>query len=326
MRFIPLKATVFGLGSIGMRHARNLKSLGVENVAGMDPNAGRRQRFLDEHGGETAETIEEALSSPPDLAVIASPNRFHVEQANACARIGCHLLIEKPLGSDVDGVDELISEIEAQGLFAHVGSNWKFHAAFAAMKRLLDERRVGQVTGAQVLAGQWLPDWHPWEDFRKGYSARADLGGGVVLDSHELDYLTWLLGPVRETTGMTAHSGALDIETEDVAAICLRFESGALATLQLDYIQREYRRRYHISGDAGTIEWDVRSGVVNCYRAETGRTETIETPLGDVNDMYVAQMQHVLDGVRGGVAPVTPVAVAAKVLAMQIALRDRPRG
>jgi predicted dehydrogenase len=233
------------------------------------------------------------------------------------------MLIEKPLGSAADGIDSLIALIEDRNLFAHVGSNWKFHPAFVAMKRKLDEGGIGRVTGAQVLAGQWLPDWHPWEDYRQGYSARADLGGGVVLDTHELDYLTWLLGPVRAVAGMTARSGALDIETEDVAAICLRFESGALATVQVDYIQRDYRRRYHIAGDGGTIEWDVRGGTVSHYRADTERTETIAAPLGDVNEMYLAQMRHVLDGLRGLCAPVTPVGQAARVLALQLAVKER---
>lgn len=315
-----MRAAVLGLGSIGLRHARNLKTLGVADLIGMDPDESRRQRFLEL--GTVVPTLDAALATHPDLIIVASPNRYHVAQAQAAAEAGCHLLIEKPLGSTSEGVDALVSAIAQRRLFAHVGSNWKFHPAFMAMKRMLDEGGIGRIVGAQVLAGQWLPDWHPWEDYRQGYSARSDLGGGIVLDTHEIDYLTWLLGPVQDVSGMTARSGALEIETEDVAAVCLRFVSGALATVQVDYIQRDYRRQYHITGDRGTIEWDMRTGVVSRYSAETRQAETVSASLVDINDMYLAQMRHVLDGVEGKCTAVTPVAQAARVLMLQLAVKS----
>jgi predicted dehydrogenase len=315
-----MRAAIVGLGSIGMRHARNLKTLGVADVIGMDPLPDRRARFTREIGGEVAAVYSEALEHRPDLVVIASPNRFHLGQALDAAEANCHLLIEKPLGCSLEGVDALLRAIETRRLFAHVGSNWKFHAAFRTMKRLLDDGAAGKVASAQVLAGQWLPDWHPWEDYRRGYSARRDLGGGVVFDTHEIDYLTWLLGPVNRIAGFVARSGALEIDTEDVAAACLRFESGALVTLQVDYIQRDYRRSYRIAGDTGTIEWDIRSETVQYYCAGTGKTTLLETPLGDLNEMYLAQTRHVLDGVAGEAEPVTPVTHAARVLALQLQL------
>ena len=172
-----------------------------------------------------------------------------------------------------------------------------------------------------MLAGQWLPDWHPWEDYRKGYSARADLGGGIVLDMHELDYMVWLFGEITDLKGFIAHSGSLEINTEDVATACLRFKSGILATLQVDYIQRSYQRRYHISGDKGTIAWDIRTNQISLDRAGEDK-QSIEDVAEDINAMYVRQMQHVLDGMAGKVKPVTPVRHAAKVLNLQMRLKQ----
>ena len=321
-----MRVVVLGLGSIGMRHARNLSSLGVRDLIGMDPTPERRSRFESELGSRTVESLEAALAAAPNLAIVASPNVFHLPQALACARAGVALLIEKPLGTDHAEVAGLLTETEERGLFVHVGSNWKFHPAFTTMKALLDEGRIGRVVGAQVLAGQWLPDWHPWEDFRHGYSARRDLGGGVVFDSHELDYLTWLLGPAKALVGFASRSGALEIETEDVAGACLRFPGGAVATLQLDYIQREPRRRYHFTGTEGTIEWDLQAASVHLYKATDRLTHTIECRMDDLNEMYVAQTRHVLDGVRTGCTPMTPLAQAAQVLELQLALRATVAG
>lgn len=316
-----MKVMLAGLGSIGTRHARTFRTLGGTIHVGMDPDAERRTRFSAEFAATAVATLAEGLALEPDLVVVGSPNRFHVEQATIAARAGRHLLIEKPLGVSMDGIPELIAAIAKAGVFAHVGSNFKFHSALRTMKRLIDERALGRVTAAQVLAGQWLPGWHPNEDYRKGYSARSDLGGGIVLDTHEFDYLVWLLGPVAHVAGFATNSGALEVQTEDVACAALHFESGVLATVQVDYIQREYRRRYHLSGDAGTMEWDFSTGKLTLYRVSTGMSEVIDVS-EDLNEMYLRQAKHVLDAIPAGLPPVTPVEHAARVLDLQLRIRS----
>jgi predicted dehydrogenase len=316
-----LKILIAGLGSIGMRHARNFQVLGASVELGVDPSEERRARFVREIGGEAFASLEEGLTRSPTLVVVASPSRFHVQQATLCVLAGCDLLIEKPIGTSDSGVAALKAAIAASKRFVHVGSNFKFHSAFREMRRLLDENSLGQVTGAQVLAGQWLPDWHPWEDYRLGYSAQEKLGGGIVFDTHEFDYLMWLLGPIDRIEGFSTSSGCLEIETEDVACACMRFASGVLATLQVDYIQRDYRRRYHISGDGGTMEWDYTTGRIDIFRAGSGERQVLDVR-EDINTMYLRQAQHVLDGVTSRIDPVTPVEHAQRVLELQSKIRS----
>ena len=316
-----MKVVVAGLGSIGTRHAGNYKKLGVDKLVGCDPDKNKRNMFESETGDECVASLEEALKSRPDLVVIASPNRYHLDQALLAAKSGCHLFIEKPVSHTLNMLDDLIRLIEEQSLFAHVGSNWKFHPAFKEMKKIIDQDALGEITGAQVIAGQWLPDWHPWEDYRQMYSAKKDQAGGIVLDSHEFDYLTWLLGPIDEVSGFISHSGALKIETEDVAVACLKFKSGVLATVHVDYIQRDYRRRYHISGDAGTIEWDYRAGEIVHYDAASEKTAKINVSVEDLNTMYLEQSRHVLDSIKHNKAPVTSVSTAKNVLKILLQIK-----
>ncbi len=316
-----MKLMIVGLGSIGMRHARNFKELGANVMVGLDPSAERRSQFIAEIGGRAVSTIEDGFAQAPEMAVIASPTRFHVEHAMRCAEMGCHLLIEKPLGASLEGVPALLAAVEQRCLFAHVSSNFKFHRASPIIRELLYEGAIGKVTAAQVLAGEWLPGRHPWEDYRQGYAARQDLGGGIVLDTHEFDYLTWLLGPVQLAHGFATRSGCLDVSTDDVACACLYFASGVLATLQIDYIQREYRRRYHISGDAGTIEWDFATGSLSIYRACSQKKQLIDVG-EDNNEMYVRQARQVLEAATSGGNPVTSIADAAGVLDLQLTIRD----
>ncbi len=311
-----MKILILGLGSIGRRHARCFRAAGADAILGFDPSADRRARFESETGGQTFETEDAAYAEGPDMAVVCSPNVFHADQAIRAMTHRCAVMVEKPLASDLADADMMARAVIKRGAWLHMGSNWKFHAAFSAMKSWLDSGRIGRVTGASVIAGGWLPDWHPYEDYRRMYAARADQAGGAVLDTHELDLLTWLLGPAS-LTGHVAHSGALEIETEDVAACALRFESGALGVLLTDYIQRIPRRRYHISGDGGTIEWDLQDGAVRLHLPGQPDAETADAS-EDLNDMYAAQAARVLADIAAGAPPVTGIDQALAVLRLQM--------
>lgn len=317
-----MKVAIFGLGSIGRRHARCFLEAGASSLIGMDPTADRRKQFVDEMGAPAVATEAEALDAKPDLVVVASPNMFHVQQSLLAVQQGVPLFVEKPLGVDFHDAERLAGEVRSRGLYLHMGSNWKFHPAFVLMKKMIADGAIGAPTGGQAIAGQWLPDWHPYEDYRQMYAARKALGGGAIFDTHEIDYLSWLLGPIDQLAGFRANTGSLEIETEDTAACVLRFRNGALVTLLTDYIQRTPRRRYLLAGSAGTIEWDFHAGEVTLCRPGKRYEEHHDVRLADVNQMYVAQARHVLADLREKRPAVTDIDQALDVLRLQVAWRD----
>jgi len=317
-----MKALIAGLGSIGTRHALNLRSLDVE-IVGFDPDPERRDAFKARlPGAPLARTLDEGLAQGCNIAMIASPNRFHLEQCMAVADAGLHFLVEKPLATAAAGVSELVTRAERRKLVAMVGSNWKFHPALARMRALLEADEIGRPLAVQAVGGQYLPDWHPWEDYRRMYSSRRELGGGALLDSHDLDYLTWLLGPVASVGCRTATTGTLDIDTEDLASMTLAFRSGVLGTLQLDYLQRPYSRRVHVTGEAGTLIWDAVENELSHYSPREQAWRRWKPPMSyDLNRMYIEEMQHFLECVRKGAQPLTPLEQGAHVMAVLDACR-----
>jgi predicted dehydrogenase len=312
-----MRALIVGLGSIGRRHGRNLAALGVE-VVGFDPVADRRTAFTREvQGAKGCEIFEAGLEAGCDCAVIASPNVHHLDQAIASARVGLHLFIEKPLAVSPVGVEVLADEVERRGLTTMMGSNWKFHPGPRQLKRLIKSGALGRVLAVQAIGGQYLPDWHPREDYRRMYSSRVDLGGGVLLDSHEVDYLTWLLGPITTVTCRTERTGTIEIETHDLASLLLVFASNATGTLQIDYLQRSYTRRVHLTGSGGTAIWDYPEGLVRHYDGTDGRWHEYRTPEGyELNQMYEDEMRHFLDCVAARRPTLTPLSQALHVLSV----------
>jgi predicted dehydrogenase len=319
-----LRFLVVGCGSIGQRHLDNLKRLNAGEILACDPREDRRREASSRFDVETTATLEAGLRRDPNVAVIAAPTSVHLSLARAAAEHGCHLFIEKPLADRLDGLDELFDVVTHRRLVTLVGCNLRFHPGLMTVKRLLEEKAVGRVVSARVEVGHYLPDWHPWEDYRETYSALTRLGGGVILDAiHELDYIRWMLGDVRTVACFAGKQSGLDIETEDTAAILLRFAEGPIGEVHLDYVQREYSRTCQIIGDEGTIRWDYGEGEVRLYSGATRQRELFrDPPEWEPNVMYVDEMRHFVRCLAGEEKAALDVFEGARVLAVALAAKE----
>jgi predicted dehydrogenase len=306
---------------------RNLLALGAGEVVAYDPRGDRRREVAERLGVTTVGTLGEAWAAGAEVALIAAPTRFHGELALEAARRGSHLFIEKPLSDRLAGVEPLLEAAGERRLVTLVGCNLRFHPGLRALKRLVEEEAVGRVVAVRAEVGHYLPDWHPWEDYRRGYSARRELGGGVILDAiHEIDYVRWLLGEVESVACFAAKLSRLDIDTEDTAALLLRFAGGAFGEIHLDYVQRPPRRGCQVIGDEGTIEWDFARGETRWYSARTGTWRTFSVPRGwEPNDMYVDELRHFLACLAGGERPALDLWEAARVLRVALAAKRSER-
>jgi len=318
---------VVGCGSIGKRHIRNLKALEAGEIIAHDIKPERCHQVEQECGIKAYSELEEALAQKPDVALICNPTSLHIPAALSAARSGCHLFIEKPLSHSLDGVSELTKIVAQKGLVTLVGCNMRFYPSIALIKELLEKGSIGKVLCARVQAGQYLPDWHPWEDYRQGYSANSALGGGVILDGvHEIDYIRWLLGEVGQVFCLSGKFSSLEIDTEDLAEILLWFNSGAIAEVHLDYIQRFYGRSCQLIGEEGTILWDFNEGQVKSYSAESKRWQVFpQKPDYDINEMYIEEMKHFLQCVEGKTKPMRDIKSARRILETALAAKESAR-
>ena len=310
-----MRGLIVGFGSIGKRHAQNWSALelGPLEVCHRDDD------------------LQAALARKPDAVLVCNPTSLHIETACAALQAGAHVLVEKPLGNAQDGVTELLRAADITSKTLIVGYNFRFHPGLARLKRLIHTNAIGKITSVRAEVGEYLPDWHPWEDYRRGYSARADLGGGPVLTfSHELDTLCWLLGqPPQRLTAFATRSSSLEIDTEDVAEIVLEFPSRILATVHLDYIRRPPQRAIELVGEAGVVRWEYEANRLLRYAPAT-RQWTVEEgdPRYERNQMYRAELRQFAALIRGeGRGELATGEQAAAILSIALAaLRSSREG
>ncbi|GAB4494512.1 MAG: inositol 2-dehydrogenase [Saprospiraceae bacterium] len=300
-----MKILLVGLGSIGRRHLKNLAALGVRQLAAVTRNHCALPQdalppFL------AFENLEFALTWRPDAVFVCNPTAFHLETALEAARAGCHLFLEKPVSHSLEGLDKLAELVEKQNLKVQVGFQFRFHPVFQKIKKAIERGDIGRVVSAQAHWGEYLPGWHPWEDYRTSYSAREELGGGVVLTlCHPFDYLRWMIGEAEVVTAVGGKLSDLETNTEDVALVSLRFKSGAVGSVYLDYVSKPAKHTLQIVGTRGRIEWEADFGSAKMYTDNGRGFETISPgKFFERNEMFLAEVADFLDCIKNNREPV----------------------
>lgn len=300
-----MRILIAGLGSIGRRHLRNLRAAGEQDI--LLYRTGRSTLPEAElEGLPVYSDLKAALAQNPQAVIISNPTALHLDVAIPAALAGCHLLVEKPVSHSLDRLDILQEAAEQSGARILVGYHFRQHPGLQLVQQYLKAGSIGHPLSVRAHWGEYLPDWHPWEDYRLAYSARRDLGGGVILTlSHPLDYLRWLCGEIDECFAYTGRLGDLELDVEDTAEISLRFENGMLGSLHLDYNQRPSAHTLEIVGSKGTLKWDNTSGGVALFQVSNGTWQNFLAPAGfERNHLFESEICHFLAVARGEAEPV----------------------
>jgi YrbI family 3-deoxy-D-manno-octulosonate 8-phosphate phosphatase len=318
-----VKVVLAGLGSIGRRHLRNLLTLGERDII-----LYRTKKSTlpdDELSAFPVETnLNTILDNRPDAVIIANPTALHLDIAIPSAEAGCSLLIEKPVSHNMERINELKNAVQRGGGQVLIGFQFRFHPCIQKIAQILNEGSIGRPLSAYAHYGDYLPDWHPWEDYRKSYSANAALGGGVTLTlCHPLDYMCWLLGEVESLSASTSKISDLDIQVEDVAQITLHFAQGTIGSIHLNYYQQPPSHLLEIIGTHGTVRWDHTDNTVKLYSAHEGAWKSFPAPGGfERNEMFLSEMRHFLQVVRGEVRPICTLSDGIHSLKLAIAVNQ----
>jgi predicted dehydrogenase len=332
---LNVRILIAGLGAIGQRHARNLRAL---YGGDLELLAFRRRRLphvvtetLQRDDSRNVETelsvtafddLDRALAAGPAAVFVCTPSSQHIDVAQRAADAGCHLFIEKPVSHTIDGVERLAATVAANGLVAMVGCQWRFHPCVRWLRGLLEAGTLGRLSHAEIDYAEYLPDWHPYEDYRASYAARAELGGGVVLTQiHDYDLAWWLFGAPRAVTASGGHLSALEIDVEDT--VDARLDGGAVPVrVRQSLATRPPRRTIAVTGEHGSVAVDLLKGEVT--------SDPVVAPapaFADYrrNQMFVDEVRHFKTCLEGRATPSVPLDEGIAVLRLALAVKDAIR-
>jgi predicted dehydrogenase len=334
-----MKMLIMGLGGIGQRHLRNMRLLGGSDleIFAYDPRSNLpvlTDQLKVEEGASLEEKynivifsdVEQALAQKPQAVFICNPTSLHVPAAIQAAQQGCNLFIEKPISHNLDHMNELISLVENRGLVAVVGYQMRFHPCLQRLHALVQEKTIGRILSVRAMVGEYLPGWHTYEDYRQGYAARQDLGGGVILSQiHELDYLYWLFGMPRRIFGLGGHLSSLEVDVEDTADILMECSMDGRPvpiSLHQDYIQNPPSRSCEIVGDAGKIQVDIRTFKVDVF--DGGGNHIVDDSYEGFqrNQLFLDELKCFWDSMQGKPTPLVNLHDGMQSLRMALAAKE----
>ena len=314
---------IAGLGSIGRRHLANLRALGWPKIR-LFRTGKSTQPDTELEGYPVDHDLQTALARRPIAVIVSNPSALHIPIALAAARADCHLLIEKPLSHDRDGIADLELEIADRGLCALVGFQFRFNPGLRQIREWLRAGAIGTVVSVQAHYGEYLPDMHPSEDYRGGYAARADLGGGALLTlCHPFDYLRWLFGEINGVSAIESRCDALGLSVDTCVDVSARFAGGASADIHLDFVERPPNHQLTVIGTEGTIIWNQADSSARRYCVSSRGWDTVPAPEGfERNWMFLDEMRHFLACLRGEEQPSCSLADGRAALDISLAAKQ----
>ena len=181
-----------------------------------------------------------------------------------------------------------------------MGCNLRFHKCIIKIRRLINQKKIGRVISIQSEIGSYLPDWHPHENYRRGYAGKKELGGRIILTQiHDVDYLYWLFGNPKSIFSVMGKFSDLDISVEDYTASIIQFKNKITAELHLDFFQAPEFRGCKIKATNGIISWNSVDNQVILYNNNIRSWDVIFKPKTfERNDMYVDEIKHFLKCVK----------------------------
>ena len=309
-----MKALFVGLGSIGQRHLNNFKNIiGTKaeilvyretdrNVL-IENGIGSSCVSLKNHYGfNQVDSLDEGLKEKPDVVFITNLSSKHLDVALKAARYSCNLFIEKPLSHTLQGLDLLAQIVSSKDLVVTVGYQTRYHPCYKFVAQILSEKKYSNVVSASFEWGTYLPNHHPYEDYRKGYAANKSMGGGVVLGlSHEIDMICDFWGQPNKLFAVGGKLSSLEMDVEDTVSVLMGFNHDGIVfpvTLFLSYAQAKEVRKFRIQLKDALILCDLLNNSVSLF--DNKGEIVIQKDFFDCkrNDLFMEEMREFISAIK----------------------------
>ena len=301
MRFLQI-----GLGSMGKRRIRCLKALGFQDIIGFDTREDRCTEARKLYGIRTTQDISGQDPADIDALIISSPPHRHRDGIRLALRWRKPAFVEVNLL--VDGMTQAAASARRTKTLIAPSCTLRFHPAVKRIKRIVNSGKYGRATNFSYHCGQYLPDWHPWEDVQDFFVSRKGTSGCREITAFEMAWLCDIFGRCQRTTGLFGRTMDVGADIDDTYAIALKFASKTHGTILADVTSRHATRRLLLNMERGQILWDWADAAIRLYDARARGWSSLPFHRGTaaegyhndiIENMYVNEMAAFIAAVRG---------------------------
>ncbi len=299
-----MKFLIIGLGSMGKRRIRNLQFLGEKNIIGFDLSRDRCDEAKNQYGIEAGVDLKKIKLADFDAVIISTPPHLHGSFIKFAIKNKKHFFVE--VATNVDGYKEILKS-KNKNIIMAPSCTFRYFLPIMMLKKILDDKKIGKILAYTHHMGQYLPDWHPFEDYSKVYFSKKESGACREMFPFELNWLNWLVGSeIKKVQGYVAKISDLKMSADDIVTANLCYKNGVMGSVLIDVISHKPFRTLRILGSDGVLEWEWRENIIKLYNAKSQETEIIKVPQGNsetgyitVEEMYQDEMKSFLDAISG---------------------------
>ena len=301
-----MKIIIVGLGSMGKRRMRLLLEHQDVELFGIDNQESRREEVKEKYHVKCFSSIDEAVNEVhPDAAVISTSPLSHAKIINECLSHNMHVFTEINLVSD--GYAENVALAKQKGRVLFLSSTFLYRKETQTIIEKVHETKCS--VNYIYHIGQYLPDWHPWENYNNYFIGDARTNGCREIMAIDLPWIVTAFGPVKRVTAVKSKNTALNINYNDNYLITIEHENGNKGVLAADVVTRKAIRHIDVYGEQFQLSWNGTADSLKEYDIEKKEERTIvfedasehangyaafvtENPYREELNAFLAQIAH----------------------------------
>lgn len=298
-----MKFLVIGLGSMGKRRVRCLQSLGYSEIIGYDIRADRRAEAEKAYKIKTVNVLEPQQFTDSTAIVVSTPPDLHAMYAEQAVANGKPVFIEASVL-----LEEVrrVKKANTSNAFVAPSCTMLFHPMIKDVLHILESGKYGKLINFTYHSGQYLPDWHPWEDMRDYYVSQKETGGAREIVPFELTWMTHAFGMPNSVVGMYGKCTTMPVDIDDVYSCVLRF-GNVIGALTVDVTSRFATRSLIVNMEMAQIRWSWEDKCCKIFEPDSCRWIVYNQPEFTANSsynqnigekMYIDEIASFLSGIQ----------------------------
>ena len=283
----------YGTGSIGRRHIGNIRTVlgSACNIICYKTSKydNESNEYLKSRNVKIVDSEKEAYKLKPNVVFVTNPTFLHYKTIKTALNNNCHVFTEKPICLNLKELRQIERVHKEKKLILFLGYPMRYHSLLNKCKKMIDNEKIGKINLVNIYFNEFLPNLHPWRNYKKIYRNKKEFGGDVALEfSHEIDYMLWIFGLPKKIMGMVGKIGEFDGSSDDLFIGNYEMNDNFIITMQLSYLNRLRERKLNIMGELGAISIDFVNNTLEICKGSN--INTIKINKYDSNNMFIDEI------------------------------------
>ncbi len=259
---------------MGKRRIRNLLKLRHKDIIGFDPRLDRRKETMSKYKINTVSTIEEGLKQKPSIMIISTPPNLHYPYAQIAIKENIHFFTEVNMSS-VE-IKKIIQKLKHKSIVGVPSCTTLYNPIVKELHKIIKNKSIGTIFTVYHHFGHYLPNWHPWENYRDFYVSKKETGAAREVVPFELVWMTSLFSEIRSVYGHIKKISKLRTNIDDIYEVIIEFKNGVQCILVIDVFSTPAFSETKIIGERGTILCDHNTGIIKLHNGTKWKVKQLK--------------------------------------------------